>query len=122
MWAMKRAKTAEQGAALLDPEAFFRLVRAPQHLAEPEAIVFGNSFLDLLDGQPPETRAVIHLTAQGYQDTEIAEELRSSPGAVRTRRYRFRSTLYQAARDGKIWIPQQFHTAGAPRRTEAAAR
>lgn len=120
-WVSKRDKVARWEAAMLDPEAFFRLLRAPEHLSEPEAVLFSNAFTELLDDQPRETRVVITLTVQGYQDTEIATMLKSSPGAVRTRRYRFRSALYQAARERKIWIPEQLHTAGAARRSTSAS-
>lgn len=120
-WANKRDKVARWEAALLDPEAFFRLLRAPEHLSEPEAVLFSNAFMELLDGQPRETQAVVALTVQGYQDTEIATLLKSSPGAVRTRRYRFRGSLYQAARERKIWIPEHLHTAGVARRSQADA-
>ncbi|MFJ5220715.1 hypothetical protein ACIP98_39345 [Streptomyces sp. NPDC088354] len=80
--------------------------------------MFGTKLIDLLAGHPPQTQAIIRLTVEGYHDTEIADVLKITPGVVRTRRYRFRTALYQAARTGQVWIPQQLHTAGAPRRIQ----
>ncbi|MFH9990523.1 hypothetical protein [Streptomyces luteogriseus] len=68
--------------------------------------------MELLDAQPAETRAVVRLTCDGYADGEIAERLKSTPGAVRTRRYRFKKVLYQAASERRIWIPAQLHVNG----------
>ncbi|MFJ5220920.1 RNA polymerase sigma factor [Streptomyces sp. NPDC088354] len=120
-WARRREELARQEAALLDVEAFFRLLMAPDYLAEPEAVLFGTKLVDLLAGHPAQTQAVIRMTVEGYQDSEIADALKTNPGAVRTRRYRFRSALYQAARTGQVWIPQQLHTTGAPRQAQRGA-
>ncbi|MFI1293317.1 RNA polymerase sigma factor [Streptomyces sp. NPDC020792] len=111
-WARERKHIARVEAALLDPQAFFHLLAALPHRAEPEAILFPMTFVDLLDAQPPETRAVVRLTCEGYTDGEIADRLKSTPGAVRTRRYRFKQVLYQAASERKIWIPAQLHVNG----------
>ncbi|PTM84240.1 hypothetical protein LXH13_39645 [Streptomyces spinosirectus] len=108
-WAKQRARLAEQEAALLDPEAFFRLRPALPHLAEPEVVLFTGPFMELLDTQPAETQAVVRLTFEGYADSEIAEKLRSTVGAVRNRRSRFRTFLYEAARERRIWIPAPLH-------------
>ncbi|MBY8346136.1 hypothetical protein JYK17_39890, partial [Streptomyces sp. KC 17012] len=66
-------------------------------------------FMELLDTQPAETQAVVRLTFEGYADSEIAEKLRSTVGAVRNRRSRFRTFLYEAARERRIWIPAPLH-------------
>ncbi|MGW2355164.1 RNA polymerase sigma factor [Actinacidiphila glaucinigra] len=120
-WARSREELARYEASLMDVEAFFRVLKAPDHLADPETIVFGTKLIDLLAGHPPQTQAIIRLTVEGYHDTEIANALKITTGAVRTRRYRFRTALYQAARNGQVWIPQQLHTTGAPRHTQRGA-
>ncbi len=112
LWTHERAQRARQEIALHDVEAFFRLLRAPGHLAEPETILFGGAFMDFLAEQPEQTQAVIRLTVAEYRDTEIADALGSTPGSVRTRRHRFRQATYQAAREGRIWIPYQLHATG----------
>ncbi|MFE4631275.1 RNA polymerase sigma factor [Streptomyces mirabilis] len=112
-WARKRARLEQQEAALLDPEAFFRLLPAPAHLAEPETVLFRGWFMDLLASQPADTQAVVRLTFEGYRDGEIADRLKSTLGAVRNRRSRFRTVLYQAARERRIWIPEQLHVNGS---------
>lgn len=116
-WARCRDRIAQVEAALLDSEAFFRLLPGLPHLGEPEAILFTGAFMDLLDAQPAQTRAVVRLTFEGYADGEIADRLKSTPGAVRTRRSRFRTTLYRAARERKIWIPAQLHVNGVRERS-----
>ncbi|MEU9271970.1 hypothetical protein AB0E04_42190 [Streptomyces sp. NPDC048251] len=76
--------------------------------------------MELLDAQPAETRAVVRLTCEGYADGEIADRLKSTPGAVRTRRYRFKKVLYQAASERKIWIPAQLHVNGVREQQRSA--
>ncbi|MFF4709305.1 hypothetical protein ACWC4D_33900 [Streptomyces sp. NPDC001288] len=120
-WAREREHIAQVEAALLDPEAFFRLLTALPHHGEPETILFSGAFMDLLGAQPAETQAVVRLTCEGYRDGEIADLLKSKPGAVRTRRYRFKQVLYQAASEGKIWIPAQLHVNGARKQQRSAA-
>ncbi|WP_327692398.1 RNA polymerase sigma factor [Streptomyces sp. NBC_00459] len=112
-WVRRRERIARVEAALFDPEAFFRLLCALPHHGEPEAILFSGDFTELLDAQPAESRAVVRLTCEGYAAGEIADRLKSTPGAVRNRLYRFRRVLYQAASEGKIWIPAQLHVNGA---------
>ncbi|MFC9670030.1 hypothetical protein [Streptomyces sp. NPDC056949] len=65
------------------------------------------------------SRAVLRLTAKGYTDGEIADMLQPTPVAVRNQRYRFRTDFYEAAREGRIWIPGQLYTVGA---TDTAAQ
>ncbi len=120
-WAREREIIAREEAALLDPEAFFRLRPGLPHHGEPEEILFAGNLMDLLSTQPAETQAVVRLTCEGYADGEIADRLKSTTGAVRTRRYRFRTVLYQAAREGKIWIPEQLHANGHQRQQRDAA-
>ncbi|QIB49565.1 RNA polymerase sigma factor [Streptomyces aureoverticillatus] len=86
------------------------LVQAPGYLSEPEAIVFSTNFEDILDEQQPETQAVVRLTVAGFSGPEIADRLNTSHGAVRNRLTRFRTALYEAARERRIWIPEQLHT------------
>ncbi|MEU1193731.1 hypothetical protein [Streptomyces sp. NPDC005859] len=119
-WARQREIIAREEAAPADPDAFLQVLRATPHHWEPEEILFGGHFMDLLYTQPAETQAVVRLTYEGYSDGEIVDLLHSTPGAVRTRRYRFKSVLYQAAREGKIWIPAQLHVNGrrVPRRDD----
>ncbi|MFC7900891.1 hypothetical protein ACFUV1_12140 [Streptomyces griseoincarnatus] len=119
-WARERERIARVEASLLDPEVFFRLLTALPHHGEPETILFSTALMDLLDAQPAETRAVVRLTCEGYGDGEIAERLKSKIGAVRTRRYRFRRVLYQAASERKIWIPAQLHVNGVREQQRSA--
>ncbi|MFF3354101.1 hypothetical protein ACFYWN_15865 [Streptomyces sp. NPDC002917] len=53
---------------------------------------------------------MVRLTFEGYSDGKIADRLKSTPGAVRNRRTRFRTFVYQAAREHRIRIPEQLHT------------
>lgn len=122
-WAKNRLMWAEQHvlydgseeAARGNPRLFAPLLEADQ-LSEPEAAVLSTNFQDILDEQPVPTQAVIRLVTQGYTDTEIAEKLRLTHGAVRTRKTRFRTALYAAARQRRIWIPEQLHTKADARR------
>ncbi|MFI2291709.1 hypothetical protein [Streptomyces niveus] len=83
------------------------LLQASGYLAEPEA--FATIFEEILDEQKRETQAVIRLTIDGYPDTEIADKLKITNAAVRMRKSRFREVIYQAARERRIWIPEQLH-------------
>ncbi|MCX4740732.1 RNA polymerase sigma factor [Streptomyces antibioticus] len=83
---------------------------------EIDSEVFSTDFEDILDEQAPHTQAVVRLTVMGFPDAEIAERLKLSPSAVRQRRSRFRTVLYQAAREKRIWIPEQLHTKAVTRR------
>ncbi|WP_407563116.1 hypothetical protein [Streptomyces sp. 184] len=83
---------------------------------EIESEVFPTNFEDILKEQAPETQAVVRLTVMGFPDTEITERLNLTHTTVRKRRSRFRTALYQAARERRIWIPEQLHTGTAPRR------
>ncbi len=94
------------------------LLRAPSYLSEPDAIAFSTDFEDILDEQQPATQAVVRLTVAGFSDTEIADRLKTTHGAVRMRRTRFRTALYEAAREGRIWIPEQLHTNPSRRRNQ----
>ncbi|MGW6925207.1 hypothetical protein ACWGA9_28730 [Streptomyces sp. NPDC054950] len=120
-WARQREVIAREEAALADPEAFLQVLRATPHHWEPEEILFGGHFVDLLHTQPAETQTVVRLAYEGYSDGEIADRLHSTPGAVRTRRYRFKAVLCQAAREGRIWIPRQLHVNGHRTQRRAAA-
>ncbi|WP_328624225.1 hypothetical protein OHA88_03890 [Streptomyces sp. NBC_00353] len=51
----------------------------------------------------------MHLTIEQYRDGKIANRLNSS-GVVRNGRTRFRTFVYQPARQRRIWTPEQFHT------------
>ncbi|MFF8392700.1 hypothetical protein [Streptomyces sp. NPDC016172] len=83
---------------------------------EIESEVFSTGFEDILEEQAPETQAVVRLTVMGFPDTEIAERLKLTSAAVRKRRSRFRTALYQAARERRIRIPEQLHTQAVSRR------
>ncbi|MFD5848263.1 hypothetical protein [Streptomyces chartreusis] len=123
-WARNRQRWAEQHAlydgseeaALANPKLFGSLLAAG-YLSEPEAAVLSTNFEDILNEQPLVTQAVVRMTIDGYVDTEIADALNITHAAVRMRKTRFRSVLYDAAREQRIWIPQQLHTkAGARHR------
>ncbi|MFF4874334.1 RNA polymerase sigma factor [Streptomyces sp. NPDC000961] len=109
-WSRKRERLAAEEAALLDGGSLLPLLRT--HVEGPEAFRFDGALMELVAQQPELTRAILRLTTQGYADGEIADMLQTTPGAVRNRRYRFRTALYNAARAGRIWIPAQLHTAG----------
>ncbi|WP_432154991.1 hypothetical protein [Streptomyces tricolor] len=120
-WAKNRQEWAKQHAlydgseeaAHANPKLFGPLLEAG-YLSEPEAAVLSTNFEDILNEQPPVTQAVIRMTVEGYVDTEIADALHITHGAVRMRKTRFRGVLYDAARERRIWIPEQLHTkAGA---------
>lgn len=89
-----------------------RLLQATSYEIESE--VLPTNFEDILAEQAPETQAVVRLTVMGCSDTEIAERLKLPHTTVRKRRSRFRTALYQAARERRIWIPEQLHTGTAP--------
>ncbi|MGW1365031.1 hypothetical protein ACWCQP_47585 [Streptomyces chartreusis] len=89
------------------------LLRATSYEIEPE--VFSTAFEDILEEQAPETQAVVRLTVMGFPDSEIAERLKLTSATVRKRRSRFRTALYQAAREKRIWIPEQLHTKAVSR-------
>ncbi|MFE7713354.1 hypothetical protein ACFU6I_48410 [Streptomyces sp. NPDC057486] len=82
---------------------------------EVDAEVFGTNFEEILDEQAPETQAVVRLTITGFVDTEIADQLNLTHGAVRTRKTRFRTALYEAASEGRIWIPKELHARAGSR-------
>lgn len=86
------------------------LLQAPGYLSEPEAVVFTTNFDDILAEQTQQTQAVVNMTVHGFVDTEIADMLKITHGAVRSCKTRFRKVLYQAARERRIWIPEQLHT------------
>ncbi|MFD8025746.1 hypothetical protein ACFV6G_35700 [Streptomyces lavendulae] len=120
-WARKRMATAHLYVEYVEGvHGIAGPLASSGYLAEPEAVVFSTDFEDILDEQPPLTQAVVRLTVAGFTDTEIADRLRTTHGAVRTRKTRFRGELYQAARNGRIWIPRQLHTGAA--KTERQAR
>jgi hypothetical protein len=116
-WAKDRQQWAKQHAlydgseeaAHAHPKLFGPLLQAG-YLSEPEAAVLSTNFEDILNEQPPVTQAVIRMTVEGYADTEIADALRLTHAAVRMRKTRFRSVLYDAARQRRIWLPEQLHT------------
>ncbi|MDX3640818.1 hypothetical protein [Streptomyces sp. MB09-02B] len=89
------------------------LLRATSYEIESE--VFSTDFEDILEEQAPETQAVVRLTVMGFPDAEIAERLQLTGATVRKRRSRFRTALYQAARERRIWIPEQLHTKSVSR-------
>lgn len=128
-WAKNRQRWAEQHAlydgseeaARENPKLFGHLLTAA-YLSEPEAAVLSTNFEDILKEQPAITQAVVLMTIEGYVDTEIADTLNITHAAVRMRKTRFRSALYDAAREQRIWIPEQLHTkAGTRRRTQRGA-
>ncbi|MFD9270943.1 hypothetical protein ACFWB1_26145 [Streptomyces goshikiensis] len=116
-WAKKRLAWAEKhmmydfsADASDEHQGLTGLLRGSSDVSQTEAAVLSTNFEDILDEQPTTTQAVIRLTVAGYADTEIADRLKISHGAVRMRKTRFRTALYQAAREHRIWIPKQLHT------------
>ncbi|MFJ4633552.1 hypothetical protein [Streptomyces sp. NPDC088847] len=128
-WAKDRQEWADrhalfdgsEEAALSNPKLFGPLLEAG-HLSEDAAARLTTNFEDILSEQPSVTQAVVRLTTQGYVDAEIADTLHLTHSAVRMRKTRFRKALYAAARERRIWIPEQLHTkADARLRTERGA-
>ncbi|MFE6946050.1 hypothetical protein [Streptomyces chartreusis] len=125
-WAKDRQQWAEHHALYDGSEETVRELFGPLvaagDLSEPEAAVLSTNFEDILGEQSAVTQAVVRMTVEGYVDTEIADTLSISHSAVRMRKTRFRNALYDAARQQRIWIPEQLHTkAGARRRTQRGA-
>ncbi|MFJ3673936.1 hypothetical protein ACIPSE_46630 [Streptomyces sp. NPDC090106] len=98
-----------------NPVLFGPLLEASM-VSEPEAAVLSTDFEDILREQPALTQAVIAMVIEGYVDTEIADELHLTHAAVRMRKTRFRKALYDGARQGRIWIPEQLHSKAGTRR------
>ncbi|WP_405835108.1 hypothetical protein OG528_38505 [Streptomyces platensis] len=96
-----------------------RLLGTTDYVVDSE--VFGTAFEEILNEQAPETQAVVRLTVMGFRGTEIVDKLNIPHGTVRNRLTRFRTTLYQAAADGRIWIPKEMHTRNAPRQAKEVA-
>jgi hypothetical protein len=121
-WAKNRQEWAKmhalydgsEEAAHANPTLFGPLLEAG-YLSEPEAAVLSTNFEDILREQPPLTQAVIGMVIEGFTDTDIADGLRLTHAAVRMRKARFRKALYDAAREGRIWIPEQLHTKAGTR-------
>lgn len=61
------------------------------------------------------------MVVDGHVDAEIADALHLTHAAVRMRKTRFRKALYGAAREGRIWIPEQLHTKAGTRRQQRGA-
>ncbi|MEU5279346.1 hypothetical protein AB0G87_23390 [Streptomyces asoensis] len=96
------------------------LLRAASYEID-DSEVFSTNFEDILVEQAPHTQAVVRLTVMGFSDAEIAERLKLTVAAVRQRRSRFRTALYQAARERRIWIPEQLHTKAVSRERNRGA-
>lgn len=112
-WAKDRVAWARQQIAVSDLRISAVLEAADYEI---ESEVFGTAFEEILGELEPETQAVVQLTIMGFADTEIADRVRLKHGAVRMRKTRFRSALYKAAQERRIWIPQQLHTSDGARR------
>ncbi|MFC9271336.1 RNA polymerase sigma factor [Streptomyces zhihengii] len=124
-WAQNRVKWVQMHAVydftegVANEAGIGGLLAATDYTVDAE--VFGTDFEEILDEQAPETQAVVRLTVMGFGGTEIADKLHISHGAVRNRLTRFRSALWDAARDKRIWIPAELNTRKAPRLAEEAA-
>lgn len=129
MWVFRRAyvRWAQQRVAWARLHAVYDFTEAAANEAgiggllraasyEIDSEVLSTNFEDILDEQAPETQAVVRLTVMGFPDTEIADLLRLTHATVRARKTRFRKALYQAARERRIWIPEQLHTSAPSRR------
>jgi hypothetical protein len=106
-WRKERRTRAEQEAALLDPEAFLAALPALSHLSEDDLVRETGPVAQFLARRPAEIRAVVHLRIEGYSEGEIAEKLGISHGAVRTRMYRLRQSIWDAVRQGQLSIPDE---------------
>ncbi|QDI73004.1 hypothetical protein CD934_33180 [Streptomyces calvus] len=91
------------------------------HLSESEAAALSTNVEELLSEQPPLTQAVIGMVIERFTDTGIADGLRLPHAAVWMRKARLRKALYGAAREWRIWTPEQLHKAGARRRAQRGA-
>ncbi|MFF3691631.1 sigma factor-like helix-turn-helix DNA-binding protein [Streptomyces sp. NPDC002187] len=112
-----------EGAA--NEEGIAGLLQATDYLPEDASLMkFIGDFEDILEMEQPETQAVVRMTLAGFSGAEIADQLNTSHGAVRNRITRFRTALYEAARERRIWIPEQLHTnpsASRPRNQRGGA-
>lgn len=119
-WAQKRVRWAKLHSVYDFTEdtanqvGISRLIGTTDYMVDSK--VFGTDFEEILDEQAPETQAVVRLTVMGFGGTEVADKLNISHGTVRNRLTRFRTALYEAAADSRIWIPQQLHSRGGARR------
>ncbi|MFD4763778.1 hypothetical protein ACFWOJ_34565 [Streptomyces sp. NPDC058439] len=123
-WAKARVKWARLHSVYDFTEDAANEVGIGRLLATTDYVVediFGTAFEEILDEQTPATQAVVRLTVMGFGGTEIADKLNMPHGTVRNRLTRFRTALYQAAADGRIWIPRELHTRKAPRQAEEVA-
>lgn len=120
-WALGRMKIARLEAELYRDEVLQRLLTASDYLSEVEARRLTDAFRLLVDEQPPATQAVIRLTLEGYRVGEIADKLGVKRSAVSMRLNRFRSFLYQAARERRLWIPAKLHSTALTAAAERGA-
>ncbi|MEU9191129.1 hypothetical protein AB0D14_42900 [Streptomyces sp. NPDC048484] len=118
-WAAQHALYGGSEEAALDNPKLFDRLQEVSYLSEPEAAVLSTNCEDILNEQPVVTQAVIRRTVEGYVDAEIAYMLHITHAAVQMRKARFRNALYDAARERRVWIPEQLHTkAGARHRSQ----
>lgn len=100
-WSTEQRRIAQVHANLLDPEAFLLSVAGSDGVS----VDSGGVVLDMLRAQPRQTRAVLSLVLQGYEQLEIADRLQISRGAVANSIYRFRQKVLHAAHEGNVSIP-----------------
>ncbi|GLW74517.1 putative transcriptional rgulator [Kitasatospora phosalacinea] len=120
-WARARMKTAKLEAELYRDEVLQRLLTASDYLSGVEARRLTDAFRKLVDEQPPATQAVVRMTLEGYRVSEIADKLGVNRSAVSMRLNRFRTFLYQAARERRLWIPAQLHSTALTAAAERGA-
>ncbi|MFH9871618.1 RNA polymerase sigma factor [Streptomyces lydicus] len=109
-WRRARLHLAEHEVAMRSSDALLRLLQTPSHLPGPEARVAGGALSDLINKRSAESRAVVLLAHEGYDDSQIAERLKTTAAAVRQHRYRLRRDIKRAEKAGRVWLPRQLRS------------
>ncbi|MET8275752.1 hypothetical protein [Streptomyces sp. NPDC005096] len=110
-WAKKQRKIAKHEAMTDGVNLSSIIGQTGWDVSEGEATRLSDEFESILGEQSVGTQAVVRWWCMGYQQNEIAEQLHINTATVRQRMARFKRVLYDAARERRIWIPEQLHTA-----------
>ncbi|MFD5566235.1 helix-turn-helix domain-containing protein [Kitasatospora griseola] len=123
-WVKARMRLAELEAGRYDGAVLERLLEKSRFELDSRSFVktsFTEAFSAIVSEQQPGTRAVVALTLEGYRTTEIADMLGMNRSTVSMRMHRFQNSVYEAAREKRIWIPEQLHASLHTSKTPGAA-
>ncbi|MFI1200883.1 hypothetical protein K2224_38130 (plasmid) [Streptomyces sp. BHT-5-2] len=109
-WRRARRRLAEQEVAVRGSDALLQLLQTPSRLPGPEARSAGGALSELIGKRSPESQAVVLLAHEGYDDSQIAERLKTTAGAVRQHRYRLRRDIKRAQQAGRVWLPRDLRS------------